>query len=226
MNIRAARESTIDELCRLYAHDALSMNELERRLERARAARSRNDLDALLEDLQAPRQAAPVAPPENRPGTEDGRETAPDVHSPESNRPARRASRVALAVMGGTVRSGRWKPPPGMVAISIMGGLDLDFREAVLEPGVTEVFCFAFWGGIDISVPPGVHVEVDGFALMGGFDQGADLESHPDADAPTIRIKGAAIMGGVDVRVRERGSGPRSGGGPAQRIHRRRTGCA
>ena len=227
MSLRTARDSTIDTLCRHYASDDLSMPELERRLERARGARSQDELDALLADLSGPRGAppAPAGPEAVQGGAENREAEAPQPVAVAQDKPRRTASRVALAVMGGTVRSGRWEAPPGLVAIAVMGGLDLDFREAVLGPGVTEVNCFAFWGGIDISVPPGVHVEVNGFALMGGFEQGADLESRPEDDAPTLRINGLAIMGGVDVRVRERGSGPRPGGGPEQWIHRKGTRC-
>jgi hypothetical protein len=113
---------------------------------------------------------------------------------------------VALAILGGTKRAGKWVPPENMLALAVMGGVELDFRDAVLAPGsVTTINCFAFWGGIDITVPPDVHVETGGFALMGGFDQSGEVWPDLPEDAPVIQVNGFALMGGVDVKVRERG---------------------
>lgn len=209
--LRTAREETIDALCRLFADDALSLGELERRLDRARVAQSRRELDALLADLQAP-AAAPPAP------TGQGREVA-GGGSPAGERPApesrpgrtvdgsgvRDSSHVAIAILGGTRRAGRWAPPSEMVVAAIMGGVNLDFRDALLKPGVTEINCFALWGGVDITVPPDVNVETQGFALLGGFDQESALEVDPAPDAPVIRVTGFALMGGVAIKVRDRG---------------------
>lgn len=199
-SLRIAREETIDALCRRFAEDALSLGELERRLDRARAAESRAELDALLADLEAPAAVPPAVAEERAPAVVR-------THVP-GDRPApgvREAGHVAIAILGGTRRTGRWAPPASMVAGAIMGGVELDFREAVLRPGVTEVNCFAFWGGVDITVPPDVHVETQGFALMGGFDHLSELGSEPAPDAPVIRVTGFAFMGGVSIKVRERG---------------------
>ena len=84
----------------------------------------------------------------------------------------------------------------------MMGGVELDFREAVLAPGVTEVHAFAFWGGVQITVPPDVRVECTGLGLMGGFDHREDVGGVDDPSAPVLRVTGVALMGGVEVRVR------------------------
>ncbi len=213
ITLRNAREDTIDALCRQFAEDALSMGELERRLERARAAQNRGELDALLADLRAP---APAPPPARRPATRPvarsestaARGGIPAPAGDRGERPSgslREAGHVAVAVLGGTRRAGRWAPPSQMMAVAVMGGVELDFRDAVLKSGVTEINCFAFWGGVDITVPPDVHVETQGFALMGGFDQESELEVDPAPDAPVIRVTGFALMGGVSIKVRDRG---------------------
>ena len=67
----------------------------------------------------------------------------------------------------------------------------------------------AVMGGVDIIVPPGVGVDVEGFALMGGVDQVHETTAVEDPDAPRIRIQGFALMGGVDVSVRQPGESKR-----------------
>jgi hypothetical protein len=110
-----------------------------------------------------------------------------------------------IAVLGGTGRKGRWSPARNNFVISVMGGAELDFREAILPPGVTEVQIYTVWGGVEIVVPPDLHVESHGFALMGGFEHAAEGAVAPGPGAPTLRITGFAVMGGVDISVRRPG---------------------
>jgi len=46
------------------------------------------------------------------------------------------------------------------------------------------------------------EVESQGIAIMGGFEHKGDEYHNPDPHAPTLRITGLAIMGGVEVTVR------------------------
>ncbi|HEV7588769.1 MAG TPA: hypothetical protein VGO40_11700, partial [Longimicrobium sp.] len=50
-----------------------------------------------------------------------------------------------------------------------------------------------------------VHVELNGFALMGGFAQSGGRELPRDPNAPVLRIGGVAVMGGVELQVRHPG---------------------
>jgi hypothetical protein len=210
--LQAAREQVIDLLCRRFADDALSMPELERRLDRARAARTREELRVLVRDLPGPSQvpAAPgatAAPAPSRPGTPE--RGAPERGTAPRRRPGGEVAMsgsVAVAILGGTRRAGRWVPPSNLLSVAVMGGVELDFRDAVLAPGsVTVINCFAFWGGIDITVPPDVHLEVGGVGVLGAFEQKGEVWAEPGEDAPTIQVNGLALMGGVEVKVRERG---------------------
>ena len=63
-----------------------------------------------------------------------------------------------VAALGGVERKGRWIPARTSYAIALMGGLSLDFREALLPPGETEVWIFTLMGGAEIIVPPGLTV--------------------------------------------------------------------
>jgi hypothetical protein len=71
-----------------------------------------------------------------------------------------------LAVMSGARRKGVWEPPERLRVLSLMGGVELDFREAEFLDGVTEVVVLAVMGGVAIVAPPGVDVEADGVGLI------------------------------------------------------------
>ena len=83
-----------------------------------------------------------------------------------------------------------------------MGGIDLDFSEAVLPPGVTDVEFLCFMGGLDIIVPEGINVEVKGLPIMAGIDKKVSDEHYPGR--PTLRIHGIAVMAGVDIKYPKR----------------------
>ena len=114
-----------------------------------------------------------------------------------------------VAALGGVERKGRWIPARQNYAISVMGGTSLDFREALLPPGETEVWIFTLMGGAEIIVPPGLSVESDGVAIMGGFEHREDASIARDPDAPVLQIRGVAIMGGVEVSIRYPGESNR-----------------
>lgn len=114
--------------------------------------------------------------------------------------PESEQSGFVFALMGSSARKGVWDPPESLYAFALMGGIDLDFREADLLEGTSEVVCLALMGGIKIVVPDDIDVEVNGIGIMGGFDQVSRhaSEGHP----PLLRIRGLALMGGVSVKVK------------------------
>ena len=186
------RQATIDLLCEHFAEDRLSVEEFERRLDAAHRASTSAELDALLQDL--PRRPATPARTRGSSVVEGSYSLADPAGVKERE--------LVIAVMGGTGRKGRWTPARNNFVISVMGGAELDFREAVLPPGVTEVQIYTVWGEVEIIVPPDLHVESHGFALLGGFEHAAEDAVAPGAGAPTLRITGFAVMGGVDISVR------------------------
>lgn len=194
------RQVTIDALCEHFANDAMPVEEFERRVELAHRATTVDDLKALLRDM----------PGGNLPAVPSSGATAPAQHRRHRVTAAAHVKEreIVLAVMGGASRKGAWTPARHNYAFSLMGGTELDFREALLGPGVTDVQVFALMGGVDIVVPPGVNVESHGVGIMGGFDHRGDLE-EPSADAPTLRISGLALLGGVSISVRYPGESTR-----------------
>ena len=182
--LRHRRELVIARLCEHFARDNLEAEELEELIDRAHGAQTLAALDHLLDGL-------PEIPQES-PGTAVARhQTTSDQHQ------------VVVAIMGGVERKGSWAPAPNVYVVSCMGGTLLDFRDARLVAGVTNVMVLALMGGVEIIVPPDLRVESNGIGIMGGFEQGG---AHPPgpADGPVVRVSGAAIMGGVEIKVRPR----------------------
>lgn len=188
--LEPARERMIQALCTHFAQDHIDAAELELRLDRAHRANTLAEIEALVADLLA----LPAA------------SSSPMHLARAAEVPDRR---TVVAIMAGVARKGAWTVPRQLHVLAVMGGADLDFREAQFGPGTTTVTIFATMGGVDIIVPPWLRVESDGFALMGGFEHSGGAPASSDPSAPVLRISGLAIMGGVDIEVRLPGESAR-----------------
>lgn len=114
--------------------------------------------------------------------------------------------RGLVSFFSGNKKTGRWELPRHMRVVAICGGAELDLREAIIEPGVSVIETLAICGGIEITVPPSIHVECEGDAIMGAFElkrsRKGPASLPPPPGAPVIRVTGDAYMGGVTVRVK------------------------
>lgn len=163
------REHTARTLGDAAADGRLTLEELTERLDGAYAATSRGELEALTADL-----------PLSRP-------------TPRTPR------RTAIAILGGLELRGRFRVEGTLTIASVIGGADIDLRDAELIGHELEIRCFALIGGVDVIVPEGVDVSVELISLIGGTD--VRLGAPPRPGAPLIRITGFCAIGGVDVRT-------------------------
>jgi hypothetical protein len=188
----AARDKVVQSLGEHFAHDHLTLDEYERRVQVAFRAQSHDALAELTRDLGGP--VVPAASPASTPAV-----TRPvDSDVQRLSKPKR-----FLAFMSGVVRRGRWRVPERMRVIAVMGGVELDLSEAELTAQVTEIKVTAVIGAVVVTVPPGVRLESDGTAILGGFEDQLHEPASGDPDAPVIRVTGVAIMGGVETKVAE-----------------------
>ena len=185
------RDRVVRDLGDHFAQEHLTLDEYEFRVQAALQATQWYQLDATTNDL--PSLAASRGEP-----------NVLDDSTAEAMQGGSRV-RTLLAMMGGLVRRGSWLVPRRFRALAIMGGIQLDLRDATLSGSVTEVYALAIMGGVDITVPPGVRLEVDGLAIMGGFEDQAGFPAIAHDNAPVVRVKGLALMGGVVTRMKPRG---------------------
>lgn len=81
---------------------------------------------------------------------------------------------------------------------AIMGGIELDLRQAGTENGEATVEVFVLWGGIEITVPPDWAVTNDITPIMGGAE---DQSTGTQQARHHLRVTGVVIMGGVDIKT-------------------------
>lgn len=179
------REQVVQLLSEHATTGRLTLAELEERIGLAYEATTRDDLSALIADLPDTRQpyntamaARPVA-------------DAPVVRQ-------RKVTKWIVALMGGTEKRGRWRVAEHVNAVAVMGGHDIDLRDAELTSDDTTIVAVSVMGGMDIYVPDTVEVEIGGFSLMGGTGEYGSARP-PRPGAPRIRLFIYNVMGGTDV---------------------------
>jgi len=172
----AERDQTLRILGDHASVGRLTLDELEERSSRALAAKTRGELATLVGDL--PREVAQ----DDRP----------------ASAMARKPVRWMVAIMSGSHRRGRFRAVGSINAVSIMGGDEIDLREAEIEGGELTINLVAIMGGANIYIPESVELDVGGFSLMGGNTEvGADRPPRPGA--PVIRIRAWNLMGGATI---------------------------
>lgn len=192
------REKVAEALQAATADGRLDLDELQDRLDRAYAAKTYRDLEPIVADLPTGPTPLPV----------------PRSDAMLARRQASALDRVggtptsssAIAIMGGSKRAGAWVVPEDFTALAVMGGVELDLREARFASRAVTINAVAFWGGVEIVAGPDVALHVDGIGIMGGFEGPRDEVTE---GAVSVRVTGLALMGGVEVKRK----GPRKGPG-------------
>ena len=102
----------------------------------------------------------------------------------------------ATAILGAYNRRVTSQQFAGGEITAIMGGCELDLREASLS-GDAVVNIFALMGGITIQVPVDWTVQLEGAPILGGFEEST---LRPKDGSKRLVVRGYAIMGGVEIR--------------------------
>lgn len=107
-----------------------------------------------------------------------------------------------IAFMGGGELHYQSDELQGGDIIAVMGGYEIDFREADMLDDSMEINLICFMGGVEIKIPP--HWEVikrGAVCIMGGFSVKSECRAE-DLDLPRkqLIISGIALMGGGEIR--------------------------
>lgn len=157
----------------------LQLNEYEKRLARAYAATTYQELDRLRADLPgsavSPRRGGNTNP-------------APPT--------------LLLALMGGFQRRGRWPVPKKLTTFTFWGSGVLDLRYADFTSTEVDLRAYSIMGVQTILLPPEINVEIHGHAVMGGFDR--KIVGKGSRGAPTVKIRGFSLWGDVGIKRKAR----------------------
>jgi hypothetical protein len=104
---------------------------------------------------------------------------------------------TAFAMMCGVERRVRGLFSGAEVS-AVMGGCELDLRQAIPVSGTVEISAFALWGGIEIRVPETWVVVNESMALLGGVEDASRNTGMPGS--PRLVVRGFALMGGIEIK--------------------------
>jgi hypothetical protein len=184
------RHAVAEVLRQAAGEGRIDFEELDERLEATYAAKTFGDLIPITADLPSSNLAVPKSATPAR--ASSGGTLAP-------------RSQTHFAVMSGVNRRGHWIVPERTTVLALMGGANLDLREAEFSAREVTITVNAIMGGAEIVVGTDVNVIVEGVGIMGAFQgPSSRFPAEVTPDSPVVRIKGLALMGGVNVHRRPR----------------------
>jgi uncharacterized protein DUF1707 len=181
----ADRERVAETLREAAGDGRLTMDELDERLDAVYAAKTYAELVPITQDL--PDSGAPYAPAPARADAGPVRQYGGEP-----------TSHTAVAILGGFSRKGDWVVPKTFNAFMLLGGGEIDLRDARFAEREVSIHVVAILGGCEITVPEDATVNVNGVGIMGAFEHSAQ-GGGSSSGGPVINISGVAFMGGVDV---------------------------
>jgi hypothetical protein len=161
------------------------MDELDERLDAVYAAKTYAELVPITHDL--PDTGSGPAPAPSQSSSGDVRQYGGDP-----------TSHTAIAILGGFSRKGDWVVPKTLNAFMLMGGGEIDMRDARFSEPEVSIHVVAIMGGCEITVPEDATVHVTGVGILGAFEHSVAGAGVPGG--PVIHVSGLALMGGVEVK--------------------------
>ena len=194
-SLARARELKIEQLSAHFANDDLTLEELERRIERVYKAANVAELESITADLKG---AVTLPADHVRANLVSAKGNAAAVYEVPNAR--------IVSIMSSTRRVGRWAVPPKLDVLAIMTDAKIDLTHAVLTSNTVDLEMRAVMASLKIIVPPGMRVIVDSSSFMSNVRSRADevavLDPPASQAAPIVRITGYAFMADVNIVVR------------------------
>jgi predicted membrane protein len=108
----------------------------------------------------------------------------------------------SVVVFGGTERTITSRSFRGGKAVAVLGGIELDFRDADIDGDEAQLEINCLFGGVEIRVPETWHVHSRGFPVFGGYTDKSRSTTVEGAAAKkkTLVITGVVLFGGIEIR--------------------------
>jgi hypothetical protein len=187
----AERERAADLLRDAMTSGRLSIDELDDRMRLVLVAKTRAELERLVDDVIAPSEdRRPIA----------GAATPAGPHAARLQvRTSEDGTRQILSILSGNQRKGRWRLAASCSVINVLGASELDLTAVELAAPQVELRVISVLGGATITLPTGLNVEISELAILGGneIDVG---DERPDPGGPVVHLRIVSILSGVEVR--------------------------
>lgn len=191
------RERVIQQLTHAFAHDMISVEELERRLEHVYGARSVAETEAIVIDLQSAATTGALPGP----NVDEPRQSH-DVAAPTLSRDR------FVAILSSSSRRGHWSVPHRLEAVAVMSDSVLDLTAASLSGDIVDIHVRLVMANLRIIVPTGLRVVNRVGAFLANVESDASLDlAQMIPGAPVIRITGNAFVANLEIVARSSGSG-------------------
>jgi hypothetical protein len=127
--------------------------------------------------------------------------TAPVAHEPRMPVPTR--ARTLVGIFGGTDQRGRWRLPRHLRILAVFGGVNADLGAAQVETPLSTIGVVAILGGVSLTAPPGVSIQLSGASLLGGKSDKRPV-GPPLPGSPVIHVRAYTLLGGVAIEQPKR----------------------
>ncbi len=105
----------------------------------------------------------------------------------------------AVSITGGATEKITSQAFKGGYVRAIMGGLDLDLRQAAIETPPATIEATVVMGGVEIKAPQAWQIKNEAQTIMGGVEDTRKQEKPSAETTPDLIITGKVIMGGLAI---------------------------
>jgi hypothetical protein len=107
--------------------------------------------------------------------------------------------RLHACFMAGREKRGQWQVGDPNIMLTMMGGSCLDLTE--VKARNVNIVSFVMMGGVEIVVPHGAIVDVDGLVIMGATVDKVNYSDEPMPNPMRVRVRSFGMWGGCEVRT-------------------------
>lgn len=189
VSLPQVRERVIQQLTEAFAHDLISVEELELRLEHVYRAQSAAETEAIVVDLRSAAATGSLPGP-NPDEPRQSRDLVEPVPSQDR----------FVAILSSSSRRGVWSVPHRLEVLGVMSDSVVDLTSASLPGDIVDIHIRVVMANIRIIVPAGLRVVNRVGAFLANVETSSALDLAPMVPGtPVIRITGYATMANVEI---------------------------